>query len=198
MEKLEPGLYKNDNLIKTWSELLFNNEIIISIDDDFSYGKITRADSDLVGKLVLPDIITQIDDEAFRGCKKLSEIILPQTLKSIGYGTFSECNFEKIYIPNSVSKIGLHAFWNCMNLKVVNIPNSVSFIGISTFAYCSKLEQIIVTSPNILKNNLDFADAYEDKIKIITIDDLLKQNKSFKETNKIFNTKEIIDETWTL
>lgn len=44
---------------------------------------------------------------------------------------------EKNYIiPNSVTNIGIRAFWGCESLTKINIPDSVTNIGDSAFCGC--------------------------------------------------------------
>ncbi len=45
-----------------------------------------------VQKVTLPDGIAHIDWFAFADCKKLSEIYIPSSVKSIGYGAFDNCS----------------------------------------------------------------------------------------------------------
>ena len=48
-----------------------------------------------------------------------------------------------ITIPNSVTKIGKHAFWLCSSLTNITIPNSVTEIGIHVFPLGCKIVKII-------------------------------------------------------
>lgn len=45
-----------------------------------------------------------------------------------------------LVIPNTVTKINKHAFYNCESLKSVTIPDSVKTIGEDAFSSCSSLE----------------------------------------------------------
>jgi len=71
--------------------------------------------------------VTVLEDEAF-SFKKLTGVVIPDTVKIIGNYTFSGNQLTGINIPNSVTYIGKNAFmWN--QLTSLNIPDSVEFIG---------------------------------------------------------------------
>ena len=62
------------------------------------------------------------------------------SVTSIGYSAFRDCkSLTSITIPNSVTSIGHSAFWGCSGLKSITIPNSVTSIGEAAFAGCSGL-----------------------------------------------------------
>ncbi len=89
--------------------------------------------------------ITKIGYGTFSDCKKLTEVILPNSITNIGYNAFSNCTvLKKINIPDSVKLIEENAFSGCISLKDINIPKDVE-IKKDAFAYCSSL------SPNIQK-----------------------------------------------
>ena len=57
-------------------------------------------------------------------------------------------------IPNSVTKIGNSAFYNCMGLSGITIPNSVTSIDYSAFQYCSSLIDLVIpNSVNSIGHN---------------------------------------------
>lgn len=63
-------------------------------------------------KYTIKNGVIAIADEAFEG-KALSEIIIPDSVQSIGYGAFYQCRYlQNIVIPESVIKIGASAFTN--------------------------------------------------------------------------------------
>ena len=72
---------------------------------------------------------------------------IPNSVKRIGPHAFEGCSaLENITIPNSVKRIGKYAFSGCKALKSITIPNSVTSIGQSAFSECTALKSI--TIPN--------------------------------------------------
>ena len=61
----------------------------------------------------------------------------------IGAFEYSD-NLGSITIPDSVTIIGDHAFYNCCNLTSVIIPDSVTSIGNYAFRGCSNLTSVII------------------------------------------------------
>lgn len=103
------------------------------------------------GKIVVPDSV-KISGQyyevvklggAFSGCRGISEIVLPNTIKKIENQTFEGCvRLKKINIPSSVTEIGYNAFKNCESLVEVDIPQSISEIAFNTFKGCKSLRKV--------------------------------------------------------
>ena len=84
--------------------------------------------------------VTAIVDNAFKGCTRLFEIILPENITSIGTSTFNGCSsLTSIIIPENVTSIGSNAFYGCSFLSKINIPNNLINIGTEAFAECPNL-----------------------------------------------------------
>jgi hypothetical protein len=97
--------------------------------------------------------LTSIGNQAFSGCKKLTSIILPASLKTIGNQAFSDCNkLTSIILPNGLTSIGTKAFGYCYVLTSIDLPASLTSIGNQAFYYCTLLESVTVraTTPPTL------------------------------------------------
>ena len=52
-------------------------------------------------------------------------------------------------IPNSVTSIGIYAFFDCSSLTSITIPNSVTSIGIYAFYFCRSLRTVICEAEEV-------------------------------------------------
>lgn len=58
------------------------------------------------GRGIIPDSVTEIGNDAFKGCTNLRSIVIPDSVTVIGYGAFIGCtSLQSIEIPNSVKEI---------------------------------------------------------------------------------------------
>ena len=90
-----------------------------------------------VQKVVLPETVTYIADDAFydsddwaaKAHSELREIVLNEGLKTIGKDAFyGNYYLQKIDIPASVTEIGTAAFARCTNLSSINFRGSNTFL----------------------------------------------------------------------
>ena len=71
---------------------------------------------------IIPDDVTNIDNNAFEGCSDLTTVTIPASVKSIGSYAFSGCSgLTTITIPASVTSIGYAAFAGCNNLATMTV-----------------------------------------------------------------------------
>ncbi len=100
---------------------------------------------DRIKKIVIKKGVTRIGDLAFGGCRNLTSVEIPNTVKSIGVRAFVECkNLPSIEIPNSVTSIEEQAFSLCDHLTSIEIPNSVTSIGKQAFYNCYELASVTI------------------------------------------------------
>lgn len=101
--------------------------------------------------------ITRIGACAFRGQKKLSDVIFETSeMQTIGWGAFLDCTqLSNIRIPDAVSTIETLAFARCSSLVTITIPDQC-IVEDQAFISCTSLSDIDI-SPSAQLHNLIFA-----------------------------------------
>ena len=88
-------------------------------------------------EVIIPDTVSSIGKSAFSHCADLTNIVLPESITSIEDSLFYKCqNLSQVNIPESVTKIGKEAFSGCYSLKNITIPQNVKTIGDYAFQDC--------------------------------------------------------------
>lgn len=97
-----------------------------------------------VESIVVPDSVKKIGWGAFSGCDGLRSIMLPPEITSIEGNLFHNCKaLDTLVIPDRVTHIGDHAFYHCESLTSIRLPASLAKIDGTPFAGCSSLETIV-------------------------------------------------------
>lgn len=89
------------------------------------------------GLIIFDNTVTSIGNNAFRNCKTLFRIDIPDTVRSIGESAFYSCQgIKDIVVPYGVTSIGREAFQGCYNLISIDLPDTITSIGQWAFYYC--------------------------------------------------------------
>lgn len=95
----------------------------------------------------IPEYITNNGKYIFSGCTSLASIKIPSTILSIGEGWFDGCSSLMTYsIPKHITKIEKYAFNKCSMLIGIVIPESVETIEEYAFNECGYLSGIVLPS----------------------------------------------------
>ena len=74
------------------------------------------------GRLVVPEGVIQIEENAFSGNNDIREIIMPESLTVIDDGAFENCKeICKVQFSRNLIDIGYYTFKNCRRLAYVDL-----------------------------------------------------------------------------
>jgi hypothetical protein len=112
--------------------------------------------------ITIPHTITSIDNEAFNGCYNLTAINVDEN--NTAYSSDDGVLYDKdktilikypfgkkgvsFVVPDSVTSIGIEAFYYSPNLEKITISRNVSSIDKSAFFACDNLSEIYVDNDN--------------------------------------------------
>ena len=126
-----------------------------------------------LSRITIPNSVTSIENSAFEGCSHLLDVFYNGTIEDWLNITFNDSSstpmlyahwfyildingdnkhngnsystLNELVIPETVTRIGSHAFHNIRQLSSVKIPNSVTSIGDSAFEGCWSLKSMIIS-----------------------------------------------------
>lgn len=94
-----------------------------------------------------------IAENAFKGCKRLSSVTIPNTVERIYAHAFDGCKALRVcVIPNSVTKLFRFAFYNS-GIQLIDLPDSLEGIGDYCFSR-TPLENAVIHGKPKLGNSL--------------------------------------------
>ena len=92
----------------------------------------------------IPDYITAVHAEAFRGNAVIRKLIIPETVKELDARAFSGmAALEEVVFTGNRETLGKELFYECPNLKQIAWPEGLKTIGLSCFE-ASGLEQVSI------------------------------------------------------
>jgi hypothetical protein len=96
-----------------------------------------------VTSITLPDTLESIGNHALYGCSSLISLVIPGRVSGISEGAIQNCvSLKTVVLPDSVTKIEGWAFYHCTALTAIDLPESVSSIGQYAFDGCASLATV--------------------------------------------------------
>lgn len=94
-------------------------------------------------RVVIPEGITMIAEEAFAGNETIDRAIFPESLREIGAEAFRGClMMQTAVLPGGLCRIGAGAFADCVKLLRIEIPEQVRVLEERAFGYCRALQEV--------------------------------------------------------
>lgn len=104
------------------------------------YGCGYYGQSEFIKSIVITDGITEIGNYIFNRCG-IKKIYIPDSVKRIGKGAFAVCtDLKSVRLPEGLEYIEKNAFRDCVSLKKIVIPSTVTRLGGGAFAGCYTLK----------------------------------------------------------
>lgn len=157
-----------------WYTSSDGNIITPNATDVFGANIISNTIENGKGVILFDADVTSLGDFAFSSCHNLTSITLPNSIITLGYSPFQQCENIKEFngkyaadegrclindnaiivyanasgteysIPDGVAVIAARSFWKNENLQNVIIPNSVISIEEYAFYYCTNLKSLSI------------------------------------------------------
>ena len=90
--------------------------------------------------------LTVIPDDSFFECNKLSSVVIPDTVISIGMRAFYETNLTSVSLPSSVLSVDTYAFERCSSLVSMSAYGLDTNFRQSVFNQCNNLQSVFISS----------------------------------------------------
>ena len=151
---------------------------------NFNFSDINLSCTVLKGSLIFPkdEFIICLAENAFCALEHLTKVKLSETIEKIGCACFASSGIKSLEIPPLVKEIKRSTFYN-VNMTVLSLPSGLETVH-RRAAFDSTIECILFKG-KIYKN---FEEFLSNNKKGMSIDELIAQNKTFKDINKELKT----------
>lgn len=105
------------------------------------------------GDIIIPNTVTSIEAEAFKGNDNVTSVTIPGSVQSIGYSAFEGCSaLTRVTFSDPKDgaelTIRVSAFLDCPKLSEITIPAVCRYVTGNVFKGCNSLKEIGVDPDN--------------------------------------------------
>ena len=105
-------------------------------------GKMAFKDCKELKTVVIGNGLRTIPERAFDHCSVLRSVTFGNSVEKIMECAFQCTDLREVMIPNSVTTIGDGAFISCASLETLELPSGLTSIGKYAFEDCSSLKKV--------------------------------------------------------
>ncbi len=100
-------------------------------------------------KITVEEGVKAFGERCFFEQKKLTRLILPSTLESLGGWCLSGSGIKKLEIPEGTKAVTEHAAANCRSLRSVRLPSTLTELSGNCFENCPVLEEVLLAADGL-------------------------------------------------
>ena len=104
-------------------------------------------------KVVLPYSIKWLGSKAFKGCRSLREINLPDRIRRIDDECFMETGLRRFCVPQEVRVIPTRCCCDCRNLKTVILHEGITEVSFNAFMFTAITKIVLPESVQFVKGS---------------------------------------------
>ncbi len=139
------NLYYNLDAENKTAEITYKSYVYATYNEDWNISNVRIPETVTYEGIVYN--VTSIGDNAFRSCKSLRWVTLPNSILRIGQFAFCYCTaLTSITLSENLQAISWCCFSSCRSLRFITIPNSITHIAGYAFEDCSSLENLTIPS----------------------------------------------------
>lgn len=115
------------------------------VGNDKMYDWEAELNNKTLQSIVLPSTVKKIGWACFNRCLNLKDVQLSEQLEELSDSCFAECiSLDGVIFPQSVTKIGECCFYGCNSLQSVKLPKNLSELEMQCFNFCTSLVNVVL------------------------------------------------------
>lgn len=116
-------------------------------------GKCALESNKKLTELIMPSSVKLVKEGAFLSCIKLKKVVIGNKVTKLGASSFAKCSaLKKITIPNGVKRIEKNAFYQNTSMNSLELNEGIKKIEAQAFAYCNLSKVLLPESMEVIGN----------------------------------------------